>query len=212
MSVRQPRQAADLKRRGPQREPYDRVLIVCEGEKTEPIYFSELKDHYKLSNANIAVTPASGTDPLSIVRTAQKKEQKDGERYDRIYCVFDRDRHQNFQAACDKIDRSALLAARSWPCFEFWLLLHFGYTRSPFTESGNNSPCDNCIKALKQADSMLDYQKGTTGVFGRLLDRLDTAKQNARRARQDVQATGEDNPSTEVHDLVHYLQHLKDPS
>ena len=59
---------------------------------------------------------------------------------------------------------------------------------------------------------MQDYQKGTTGVFSRLLDSLDTAKQNARLARQDVTATGEDNPSTEVHDLVHYLQHLKDPA
>lgn len=212
MSARQPRRAADLKRRGAQREPYDRVLIVCEGEKTEPIYFSELKDHYKLSNANIVVTPASGTDPLSIVRTAQKKERKDGEHYDRIYCVFDRDRHKNFQAACDKIDRSKLLAARSWPCFEYWLLLHFQYTRSPFTESGNNSPCDNCIKALKQADAMHDYQKGTAGVFGRLSDRLDIAKQHARRARSDALETTEDNPSTEVHDLVHYLQHLKDPA
>ena len=191
------------------------MLIVCEGEKTEPIYFSELKDHYKLSNANIAVTPASGTDPLSIVRTAQKRqaeEKKHGEHYDRIYCVFDRDRHYNFPAACDKIDRSTLRAARSWPCFEYWLLLHFGYTRSPFTEGGNNSPCDNCIKALKQADTMRDYQKGTVGVFGQLLERLDAAKRNARQARSDALETGEDNPSTEVHDLVHYLQHLKDPA
>ncbi len=45
--------ATDLKRRGPKKQPYDRVLIVCEGAKTEPTYFRELCDHYQLSTANI---------------------------------------------------------------------------------------------------------------------------------------------------------------
>jgi hypothetical protein len=212
---RQPREGNRLRRRAPRREPYDRVLIVCEGEKTEPNYFSELKDHYRLSNANIAVTRAGGTDPLSIVRTAkqlQAKEQKQGDRYDRVYCVFDRDRHANFQTACDQIKQSEFHSARSWPCFEYWLLLHFRYTRAAFTESGNHSPCDNCIKMLKQEDAMHDYAKGTGGAFGRLLDRIDLAKQRAGQTRQDAQATGDDNPSTEVHELVDYLQHLKDPA
>ena len=83
-----------LRRRSPRREPYDRVLIVCEGEKTEPNYFRELCAHYRLSTANIEVTQGEGNDPVSVVRTAkrlQKSETRQGERYDRIYCVFDRD-------------------------------------------------------------------------------------------------------------------------
>ncbi len=35
---RNPRTAASYARRGPQRELYDVVLIVCEGAKTEPYY------------------------------------------------------------------------------------------------------------------------------------------------------------------------------
>ena len=83
-----------LRRRSPRREPYDRVLIVCEGEKTEPNYFRELCAHYRLSTANIEVTQGEGNDPVSVVQTAkrlQKSETRQGERYDRIYCVFDRD-------------------------------------------------------------------------------------------------------------------------
>jgi hypothetical protein len=53
-------------RRGPTREPYDVVLIVCEGAKTEPNYFKRLKLAYRLSNANIHVLQALavGFEPL----------------------------------------------------------------------------------------------------------------------------------------------------
>lgn len=57
------RKAADYARRAPAREPYDRVLIVCEGEKTEPQYFNGLRLAERLSSANIRVTPADGSDP-----------------------------------------------------------------------------------------------------------------------------------------------------
>ena len=46
--------AADgLERRKAKRESYDKVLIVCEGEKTEPNYFNELINFYKLNTANV---------------------------------------------------------------------------------------------------------------------------------------------------------------
>jgi hypothetical protein len=40
--------AKDLQRRQARRAPYEKVLIVCEGGKTEPNYFTELRDHYEL--------------------------------------------------------------------------------------------------------------------------------------------------------------------
>lgn len=42
-------------RRGSIREPYDYVFVVCEGEKTEPIYLQGLKIAYRLSNANVRI-------------------------------------------------------------------------------------------------------------------------------------------------------------
>ena len=53
MAKRRPRKR--FTRRDPEREPYDRVLIVCEGECTEPLYFEDLTDHYRLCTANIKV-------------------------------------------------------------------------------------------------------------------------------------------------------------
>jgi len=134
--------AADLKRRRPRREPYDRVLIVCEGEKTEPNYIRELCAHYRLSTANIEVTQGEGNDPVSVVRTAkrlQKIEMRQGERYDRVYCVFDRDEHTNYADACGQAQRAKFCTARSNPAFEYWLLLHFEYTRAPYQRTGDRT-------------------------------------------------------------------------
>lgn len=58
-----------LRRDRPTREAYDRVLIVTEGQKTEPIYFSEFLEHYRLSSANIDVV-GEGADPRVVVRRA----------------------------------------------------------------------------------------------------------------------------------------------
>jgi hypothetical protein len=215
MTRRKPRPATQLNRGGPKREPYDRVLIVCEGAKTEPLYFNELKDHFRLSTANISVMPASGSDPLSIVRTAKHMEaaaKRERNPYNRIYCVFDRDEHANFAQACEQIAAARLHAARSWPCFELWLLLHFCYSREPFARSGAKTPADNCIRRLRQESEMADYTKARRGLFAALLPHLETAKVNAERSRHDAVTTGEDNPSTEVHALVAYLQRLKQPT
>ena len=45
-------------------------------------------------------------------------------------------------------------------------------------------------------------------MFERLEDRRETSMSNARRAMDDARKTGEDNPSTEVHELVEYLRNL----
>ena len=76
-------------RRSPSREPYDVVLIVCEGAKTEPRYFKGLQVEYGLSNANIVITPADRNDPMGIVLLAEQKMSDDD--YDRAFCIFDRE-------------------------------------------------------------------------------------------------------------------------
>lgn len=194
------------------REPYDRVLIVCEGKRTEPLYFSELAERYSLSTANIVVV-GSGSDPHTIVREAKQlrqQEKRRGEKYDRVYCVFDHDEHTTFDDASNDAITNGLKLARSWPCFEFWLLLHFSYSRSPYTQAGGRSPCDNCIRDLRVL--LPGYEKAAPGTFQGLEDRLEDAKHNAKQVIANVNATGEPNPSTEAHKLVDYLQSIKDES
>ena len=210
MARRKPRQRGHLRRKGPKREPYNRVLIVCEGSKTEPSYFRSLVDRYRLSTANVEIT-GSGSDPRALVNKAKSlrdKEKQRGDQYDAVYCVFDRDQHAHFNTASNEALSAKLKLARSWPCFEFWLLLHFVYHRRPYAPSGNRTAAENCMRELQQ--HLPNYTKGNTGVFEELKeDQLKDAKSNARHALSDAEATGEYNPSTEVHCLVAYLQALK---
>ena len=67
------RQARDLKRRKEWHAPYQRVLIVCEGEKTEPLYLGEIRQEHKLASANVQVWPSAlGTEPLQVVEYAEQ--------------------------------------------------------------------------------------------------------------------------------------------
>lgn len=95
---RKAKKASDLTRRKARRAPYTKVLLVCEGEKTEPHYFNGLKDHYGLNSANVEICGDCGSDPLSIIDHAKQRyrEEKDaGDAFDRVFCVFDKDAHAN---------------------------------------------------------------------------------------------------------------------
>ena len=164
---------------------------------------------HRLSTANIVVT-GEGTDPGTVVREAKnlrRQEIRGGENYDRIYCVFDRDEHATFNTASQEARASRIELARSWPCFEFWLLLHFVFTRRPYTRSPGRSAGQRCVHELR--GRLPGYEKGAGETFRGLEDRLDTALSNADSAQADANATREPNPSTEIHELVRYLVSLK---
>ena len=208
---RKERKAESLRRRQAMKAPYDVVLIVCEGEKTEPNYFSELKKTFRLSNANVRIC-GRGSDPLSVVNFAIETFRWEPE-FDRVYCVFDRDRHTTYDAALDRVRRtrlgkgSRIFAIPSIPCFEFWLLLHFIYTTRPFDAPSGDSICSRVIEELKKY--LPEYQKGEQDIFNKMQDSLNDAITNASRVQQFHQNSGTDNPSTLVHSLVEYLRDLK---
>lgn len=212
---RRARKAETLRRKLAKRAPYDVVLIVCEGLKTEPYYFSELRRHLRLSNANIVIADKkTGTDPLSVVNFAIEKYRKEKDLpYDRVYCVFDKDKHTTYSAALDKIKSThlkkgtSLHATTSVPCFEIWLLLHYVYTTRSFIAAGNASNCELVVSEIKHHIS--DYQKGSRDIYAKINNKMDAAITNAKKLEQFHKTSGTDNPSTKVYELVEYLQNLK---
>ena len=151
-------------------EPYDMVLIVCEGGKTEPNYFQEIRDDFKLSTANIRIVgDQCGSSPRNVVGFALSEHRKT-KRYNRIFCVFDKDRHPTYNEALDKIRKvklskgASIQAITSVPCFEIWFLLHFKYTSKPFDSSGiKGSICEAVLKELKR--HLPGYEKGAGHLF-----------------------------------------------
>jgi len=187
------------------------VLIVCEGEKTEPGYFEGLKKAHRLNSANIEVVSGEGSDPVSIVKHALRERQKGG--YDRVFCVFDRNGHMNYQQALDLVGNSSpgkkgkVVAINSVPCFEIWVLLHFDYSTAPFATSGGRSACDNVVRAIR--GHMPGYQKALANLYEQLQPRVDNAITNGNRLAQYNLDTRSENPATRVHELVTYLRDLK---
>lgn len=205
-----------LKRSGFKREPYDRVLIVCEGAKTEPNYLQELLKTYHLSSANIEVTGEGGSAPMSVVEHAINRFEDDPE-FDRVFCVIDRDQHPRFGEAVQRIREKRLIrrdskrkkmgtarfeAIASIPCFEFWIFLHYQYTTAEM-------PCyDDVRHRLKQIEGFEKYDKGTRGLFAQTREHIDTALNHADRANAEAQRNDTDNPTTQMPTLIRYLQQL----
>lgn len=211
---RKARSAKAISRQREQRESYDKVLIVCEGEKTEPYYITALRDHFGLSQANIVIDPKSDSSPTSVVKYAKELiKENSTDPYNHVYCVIDRDRHADFQKAVDQVNgfrskETELHLIISSPCFEYWILLHFVYTTKAFGASGD-SPCQELISTeLKQY--IPDYEKGNAAIMADLVqNQLGTALANAKRSFEAAQRDGTDTPKTEMHILVEYLKNVK---
>lgn len=202
-----------LKRTQKKRSPYDKVLIVCEGSKTEPNYLQEAIDYYKLNTANVEVDNKCGSSPKSVLERARalyKASRKAGDPYDRVYCVIDKDSHSTYQSTIDSIESlKPFFAISSIPCFEYWILLHFEKTRAPFHATGSKSICESVESRLKTFKP--EYEKGNSGLFLELLDSLENAIKNAEQALNEALRENEPNPSTNMHELITYLRELSAP-
>lgn len=85
-------------RRSPSRKIRQKVLIVCEGEKTEPLYFKGIRNDQRIQTLKIQIYPAGKTDPLGIIKCAIAERKNiradDGwESGDSVWAVLDGDEH-----------------------------------------------------------------------------------------------------------------------
>ena len=213
---RKARAAADLVRQKRERARNKRYLIVCEGTKTEPHYLRELLDDLGIRPQMVRIAPNDGVSPDRVVAHAEKLFEEDavaGDAYDLVYCVFDRDRHTTFDAAVQRTkdlsaDGKSFVAITSTPCFEVWLLLHFGYSAQPFHAAGKKSVGDQVVAVLKTKPGFEKYGKGQKGIYGQLKDKLTDALTHAEQLRRHCDATGSVNPTTDVDVLVRAIQEL----
>lgn len=211
----------NLKRHAAQRAPYKRVLIVCEGEKTEPHYFEEIRREHRLTTANVQVWPSAlGTQPIQVVEYAEQL-LREGDRckgilpgaFDHVCVVFDRDDHATYHQALTKADaldgklkndsgeRIPFQAIASVPCFELWLLLHFEDVLAPLHR---NEVYDRLKVHLP------GYDKGQGGYWTATRDRLEQAVSRAEARTAATTAYDGAESYTNVHQLVSLLTHLKD--
>jgi hypothetical protein len=116
------------------RDPKPTVLVVCEGEMTEPQYLQGFERHFRNARLTFEISDEHGV-PMTLVRTAKRlkteaeteahRERDDNIAYDSVWCVFDVDEHPEVPNAREMARDNGIELAVSNPCFELWLLLHF---------------------------------------------------------------------------------------
>lgn len=213
---RKAHKAAELKRQKKDRARTKRFLIVCEGIRTEPYYLKDLADHLGIRPSSVKIAPNDGSSPDRVVAHGIKlyeDDAKSGDSFDQVFFVFDKDQHSTYDAAVQQVNDCVATgrpfnAITSVPCFEYWLLLHFGYTDQPFNASGRKSVCDNLVSVLRKKPGFSDYRKGTKGVYNLVKDKTSAAMTAAKKGLTNAKKTGAQNPSTHIHELIDALQKL----
>lgn len=209
------RSEQSLFRRGVSRTPRRSILIVCEGEKTEPLYFKAMKADRDMSLTTVHVEVCGeecGSAPISVVEFAfQRFEERAREAktspfklpFEQVYCVMDKDRHPSLDDALNLVERSKkkvpIQGIVSCPCFEIWYLLHFTYSTKPYGNFAELKP--DLISHLPA------YDKGFEAYLI-LKPKMMTAIAHGERLEIHQTSVSDQripNPSTQVHHLVKAL-------
>lgn len=169
-----------------------RILIICEGEKTEPNYFRA----FKVTNDIFG----EGFNTLQVVEEAERIRRKEGP-FDQVWCVFDRDSFppDHFDNAIHKAESLGFRVAYSNEAFELWYLLHFEYLDAALSR---NQYVDKLSKHLGKS-----YKKGDALIYGLLGEQGNEsgAIKNAQKLQElhvDEGSFARRNPSTTVDKLV----------
>ncbi len=155
-----------------------RLLIYCEGEKTEPNYIREYiawkHPTVRTLNSSVVVVDTKKNTPVALVEEAikaRKVKRGDGTpTADDYWVVYDREAVSKYsdklhQKAFDQAKKQTLHVVLSNVCFEYWILLHF------IDSAISVNCCDDLIEdtrftsALKSA-GLYPYNK-TNAVLAR---------------------------------------------
>ena len=166
------------------RAPLPRILIVCEGAKTEPNYFRS----FRVTNDIYG----EGIETIRVVEEAIRLNKPDST-FDQIWCVFDRDDFpaDHFDNAIHMVQSRASTGFRiacSNDSFELWYLLHFEYLDAAVSRN-------HYIKKLDQLIGR-KYKKDDTGIY-EILQQVGNERLAMRYAQRLRERNGTDRPCSQ---------------
>jgi hypothetical protein len=193
-------------RRPPFRNPKPTILIVTEGEATEPEYLRGLQRACRNPRVTVRVAPEHGV-PKTVVSVAKRykdeaeaaarRERDENLAYDSVWGVFDVDDHPAIGEAKAMARDSGIDLAISNPCIELWLLLHF-------RDNPGMQGRETVRKKLKE--HVPDYEKHVD--YATYADGYAPAVRRARKLDDEAERAGEPhrNPSTGLHRLTELIR------
>ena len=192
-------------RRDPFREPATIMIVVTEGEKTEPRYleaFRKIHVHPRVKKSvfDLRIIPGIGVPKTVVDRAIQELQnlQRLSSGKGSVWAMFDRDEHPRFEDAKREARSRGVHLAMSNPCFEIWGIYHYEDCQAYIKR-------DQCQKKLEELCSSYDRESGKIfedkdAIKNKYSDAIKRAEKSLNLREQE--GTPEDNPSTSIHCLT----------
>lgn len=189
-------------RRTGTRERRPRFVILCEGERTEPLYF----EGFAVSSLRVIEVSGLGMNTDSLVQRLIDQMQQDPDRQadDQYWAVFDRDSFPaaRVRRAFELAEAHEIKVAFSNEAFEIWYWYHFDYNQAA------TSRRDYAAKLSERLGR--PYKKNDPALYRELLPMQLKAIAHARKIRalqaELKQPPEQANPYTTVDLLVMELR------
>lgn len=188
------------------RDPKPTILVVSEGDVTEPEYIHGLQRAFRNPRVTIEVAEEHGV-PMTLVRTAKQHKQEakaratqekdDNLAYDSVWCVFDVDDHHAIGEAQEMARDNGIRLAISNPCIELWLLLHFQDNPGMHDRAAVKKKLK---KHVPEYDKHVDYSIYMAG-YAQAVARASKMDKDAREASEPHR-----NPTTGVYELTELIR------
>jgi len=199
------------KRRVGMREERERILIVCEGTKTEPNYFEAFKQDLLPNVVQLDIC-GEGANTLSLVARAQDirdSEAKGEHPFDQAWVVFDRDSFDpdDFDNAIHMANAAGMRCAWSNEAFELWYILHFEYRNTGMSRTEYQSKLTGMLGE--------PYRKNAPNMYRKLMKRGNQVQATAwaetlhKSFKASDTPSSRCNPCTTVFELVRELNKFK---
>ena len=137
-----------------------RILIVCEGEKTEPSYFENFK---KINNESFVYEvdcQGGGINTIAVVNKAIELRDNASIPYDSVWAVFDKDDFpaSSFNGAIFRAKANNINVAWSNEAFELWYLYHFNNRITAMSRSDYQKAISEAVNRSGKWKSKIAYQ------------------------------------------------------
>lgn len=195
-----------------------RILIVCEGTKTEPNYFRAFNKKSHQSVVYDLEIHGEGVNTRQVLDKAIELREKNPNTFDSVWAVFDKDdfSDQDFNAAIQKAEANHVNCAWSNESFELWYLYHFknittSIPREEFYQRISSAVNESPLYKKKKVYS---YKKGDPenfnimNTYGSESDAIRWAE--AKSQSYDDHRYAQHNPCTMVFKLVRQLEGFDD--
>jgi hypothetical protein len=195
-----------------------RYYIFCEGEQTEPQYFSSFKKYIESNpiykNLVLIEIEPCGAETMRVISQAEEFVRKNKVKKGQIWCLYDKDSFpaERFNGVHDRavfLNRlnSDLQYHAAWSneCIEYWFLLHFSY----YTSNNYRSKYIEFLNSKFAELKLNKYAKNMDNIFDILLQ-YGNPKLAIRYAKRIIEENKGKTPAmiapgTKVYELVEEL-------